>query len=80
MAAISLLAFGLGFGVYSLMNQLAGEDNAKAFLHGFFKGFRESTDSEWVERLSPFLGILWLLIASQMMGWKRRMDQPKNNP
>jgi len=78
MAAIALLVFGLalglGFLVSSLINQFHGEDYAKEFIHGFFRRF---SMEELLEHLSPLLGIFWLLIASEMMAWKRRIAHPQ---
>jgi hypothetical protein len=73
-AAIAFLVFGLGFLVSSLISQFYGEDNAKSFIDGFFSRF---SMEELLERLSPFFGIFWLLIASEMMAWKRRIAHPQ---
>jgi hypothetical protein len=71
------LVFGLGFLASSLINQFHGEDYAKEFIHGFFNGFfRSLSMEEFLQRLSPFFGILWLLIASEMMAWKRKIANP----
>lgn len=77
MLALLLLFLGIIFLVSALMNQSVGEDPGGAFTVGFFRGLERSLENALPERLIALPAILWLLIASEMMAWKRRTAQPQ---